>query len=358
MRLSWPMFRGEWRPILPALLLTLIGVASAAASGQDGASFERDGLRPVRPIPLRGPLPPMVDDDLAREMADLARQARSGGVLQRMRRTAGRFFGPTRGQRLRQSGLVWIEGLDEPAELFALPIACRRVSPEVRSAVLDHLASAGSHGAAALASTAISHPDSNWRREAAARVRSGDDARVLAVIQNGLRSGRDDQVRTAAGLAGLIDAQLAIPHLIATQFAGQKRRRTGDQAWIAIGTQTSYIQNLVPVVGDGAGAFRPVPGVLTQGFVMRVTEAMAVIYRTEVHRVLVDLTSAATGQDTSVLGWSLDRWRDWYNTEYLPVALEGQRADLARRRAVDYAEAERQRAAGESSVDPSDTEDE
>ena len=142
---------------------------------------------------------------------------------------------------------------------------------------------------------------------------------------------------------------MAIPHLIATQYAGQKRRRTGDQAWIAIGTQTSYIQNLVPVVGDGAGAFRPVPGIINQGFVMRVTEAVAVIYRTEVHRVLVDMTTRATGRDTSANGWSLERWREWYNSEYLPLARVERQAELDRERAAGYAEAERRRAADEDS---------
>lgn len=329
------------------LIVGLLGVVVSASTTGSAVAADDFRIRPVQAIPSRGPLPPMVDPDLAREMAGLSAQARTGSMVRRMRRTAGRYFGPTRGPRLNEAGLAWIASLSEPIELFSLPMSCRRVPADVRDAILDHLADTGGPGLAALASTAIDHPDSAWRRAAAHRLSSAEDPLVLAVIQNGLRSGRDEQVRAAAGLAGLLDARLAIPHLIATQYAGQKRRRTGDQAWIAIGTQTSYIQNLVPVVGDGAGAFRPVPGIINQGFVMRVTEAIAVIYRTEVHRVLVDMTTRATGRDTSVNGWSLERWREWYNAEYLPLALVEQRAELDRRRAAGYAEAERRRAAAE-----------
>ena len=141
----------------------------------------------------------------------------------------------------------------------------------------------------------------------------------------------------------MIDAWAAIPHLIATQYAADPVREKRDLAWIAIGTQRSYVQNLIPVAGDGAGAFRPVIGQITEGFVMRVTDAIAIIYRTEVHHALVGMTSRATGGDTSGNGWSFTAWRDWYNDEFLAIAQVRANADHDAQAAAGFAEAERAR---------------
>ena len=152
-----------------------------------------------------------------------------------------------------------------------------------------------------------------------------------------------DRATEAAVAAGVLEARRMLPHLIAAQYTAASGRARGDLAWIAMGTQRSYVANLIPVVGDGSGAFRPVPGVINEGFVLRVTDAVAVVYRTEVHRVLVGMTSEATGRDTSVNGWSLVRWRDWYNREYLPIALAEAQDRLDVEDAADYAELERRR---------------
>ena len=134
-----------------------------------------------------------------------------------------------------------------------------------------------------------------------------------------------------------------LPHLIVTQYAAGSRRGRGDLAWIAIGTQQAYVRNLVPVVGSRSGAFQPVPGLLSEGFVMRVTDAVAVVYRTEIHRVLVEVSSANAGYDTSSHGWAYHRWRDWYNKHELPAMMARVEERDRARRAVDFVDTERSR---------------
>ena len=44
----------------------------------------------------------------------------------------------------------------------------------------------------------------------------------------------------------------------------------GQQAWISVNTQESYISGLTPIVGEGSGAFQPQIGILATGFVLDV----------------------------------------------------------------------------------------
>ena len=307
---------------------------------------------PLRPIPSAGPLPMMVDPALAEEIRSVIRSARLGPQRRALQKIDRRYLGVTHRGETRAAGLRALSSLDAPAALFAMPKVFARGQDDVRAAIIEHLVTSGDMGQAALAWTAIDHPDPRWRSEAAAAIRRPATSHVLAVLQVGFRGSDDGVIESSARLAGALDARLAIPHLIATQYAGERRLRKGDQAWIAIGTQRSYVQNLIPVTGDGSGGFRPVPGIINEGFVMRVTEAFAVIYRTEVHRVLVGMTAGTTPIDTSALGWSLDRWRDWYNAAYLPIAekhaQESADADLAR----EFVDRERARPAPASNPTP------
>ncbi len=114
----------------------------------------------------------------------------------------------------------------------------------------------------------------------------------------------------------------AIPLLIATQVTQTPRDQTGDLAWIAVQKQTVYVQRLDAVAGNAAGAYQPVLGVLTEGFVFRVQDAVVVIYNASVHNALVALTSSDWGQSTADLGYDRTAWIDWYNTQYLPYKNE------------------------------------
>jgi hypothetical protein len=267
-------------------------------------------------------------------VADMARAAEYGPYRQQLRTLARRYFGSRRDKALRQRGLDALVDFTDTGALFAMPFALASEKPDVLKAMFDHLASAGRVGQAALAWSAIHHADAQIRAEATARIISASEPLVLAVIENGLRDSRHAVVNAAGAVAGAIGAAQAIPLLIFSQYSEDTFEKKGDLAWIAIGTQQSYVQNLIPVAGNGAGAFQPVIGTITEGFVMRVSDAVAVVYRSEVHVSLHRLSTEATGRSTASLGWDLNRWRDWYNETYLPTLMAGIK-DQERNRAAD-----------------------
>ena len=121
-------------------------------------------------------------------------------------------------------------------------------------------------------------------------------------------------------LAGTLHVLNSIPLLIMAQVAPppQGEQPAGDLAWIAIETQRAYVAGLQPIAGNGAAAFAPIVGVVTDGSVMRVVDAVVIIYRTEIHNILVGMTSDDWGQSTEYLGYDINAWWHWYNEEYLP----------------------------------------
>jgi hypothetical protein len=336
--------------LLAGVLLSVgtMAIPAPGIAGQDRTpSRSRPDSSPLvrtpGPIPEAGALPPMVDPSLARAVALKARAAAYSPANRTLRAIARRHFGSQRVPETRAEGLRLLSTHADAASLFAMPFSLADEGDDVRAVVIAHLKDTGEDGQAALAWTAIHHDDADWRRRATDAITRPASPRVLATLQVGLSASEHETVVRAGRLAGALDARLAIPHLIATQYSADTVRNQGDLGWIAIGTQRSYVANLIPVTGDGTGAFQPVPGIINEGFVMRVQDAVAIVYRTEIHRVLVDMTTTATGTDTSDNGWSLAAWRDWYNREYLPKA----RAEAARAEDAaagrDFAEAERRR---------------
>lgn len=269
-------------------------------------------------IPLEGSVPPVVNPALLKSVRDMALAAEYGPYRRQLQAHARKFLGKKRDPEVRKAGLDGLSGFTDTGALFAMPFALENQKEDVLNAVLDHLASSGSTGQAALAWAAIHHTDESMRSEATRRITDSSDPLVLAVIESGLRDTRHSVVNAAGALAGAIDAAHTIPLLIFSQYSSDRVEKKGDLAWIAIGTQQSYVQNLIPVAGNGAGAFQPVIGTVTEGFVMRVMDAVAIVYRTEVHTSLVKLADAAHGSSTEHLGWDMNQWRDWYNTQYLP----------------------------------------
>ena len=71
------------------------------------------------------------------------------------------------------------------------------------------------------------------------------------------------------------------------------------------------------MVGDNSGAFQPVMGIVSDGVVMRVMDAVVISYRTVVHEVLVNMTSSDWGQPTEPMGYNIKSWWEWYNTKYI-----------------------------------------
>ena len=342
-------------PIIP-IVFALVTIAALPAPTHaappwtgDGSGWTEGVMSPT-PIANEGVLPPMVDARTsARARANLA-ASRNPGVRRLLEEIGGTNLGRMRKTETRALGLERLRALDDPGFLYAMPEVFAGEAEDVRRTVVEHLAASGPSGQAALAWTAIHGSKSNMREACLASLRGPAAAETLAVLQTALRGGNHETIDRAGRIAGVMDAWPAIPHLVATQYSADRVRRKSDLAWIAIGTQRSYVQNLIPVTGDGSGAFQPVIGQILEGFVMRVMDAVVVIYRTEVHRSLIGITSRATGADTSGNGWSFTAWRDWYNDEFLATASE-RAADAADASdAARYAEAERRRrdaAAGE-----------
>ncbi len=296
-------------------------LATAGAQGPGG------GMRfqPLSPIPDRGAVPPIAGMMAPPPDEVLARRAELREVGREVRRIRHRYLGGMRDPGKRREGIEALRRFTEPDELVVLIEELRSEQDDVRLALLDHLASAGGHGQMALARMAIHDPGEAIRHEASARVSSPPGPGVLAVIDDGLRSPRHAVANAAGSLAGSVNALQAIPLLIFAQVTGDRPAEQGDLAWIAFQTQRAYVQRIDAVVGDNSAAFIPIPGIVTDGSILRVVDAVVVIYRTEVHRVLVAMTTREWGRPTDEMGYDIPRWWNWYNQEYVPFQNERMR---------------------------------
>lgn len=245
----------------------------------------------------------------------------TGGSTQSYERSAKDFvhtkFGSRRGST-RAQNLAQLSQWKDSASWQALWDALKSEKDDARLTFLDHLASQGGLGQAMLAKIAIRSDEPAMRHEASRRIVRPACDEVIAMIELGLRDDRHLVINQAGLLAGKVDAFAVIPSLIFAQVAADEKKTTGDLAWIAIGTQTHYIANVVAVVGDNAGAFQPVIGTIQTGVLMRVQDAMVYTYRSDVHQSLIALTSRDFGESTADYGWDMKRWWTWFNKEYLP----------------------------------------
>lgn len=317
---------------IPLLLSATILAAAQPVWGQaadqpqsDPAAADPDALPPVPPaIEEVPPLADMSEEPTAQEL-QVRSQARD--YLRQIRLMKHQFLGSKRNEELRAQGIAQISEFTDPASFLALIDELRREKDDVRVALLDHFAKQGEWGQAALAWIAIhEHEDEAFHYEALTRLTTPVGNPTLNVIEAGLRSEDDFTANLAGRLVGHLQVFDAIPLLIHSQAADREVEEAGDLAWIAVGRQKVFVRALIPILGDNSGAFMPVPGVLTEGVVMRVVDAVAVIYRTEIHRTLVAMTSDDWGRSTADFGYDKTRWMAWYNNEYLPVKNEEIRA--------------------------------
>ncbi len=145
---------------------------------------------------------------------------------------------------------------------------------------------------------------------------------VRGIIAQGLQSTNDDEAIAATELAAALNLFDFIPLMAAAQVAqrpaGTQGGQRGDLGWIMIGQQQTYVADLQPVVSNNAVAFDPQIGVVSDGVLLRVHDAVVTAVRTPIHRRLVDWTTGAWGQPTGTLGYDPDAWRDWYDNEFIP----------------------------------------
>jgi hypothetical protein len=313
------------------LMTAWLGVAVLTALGLAAGPPEARSLELLKPLPDHGAVPAIVDMRGPSE-EELASRARTRRYAQQIRAIRHKHFGSIKVPAIRAEGMRQIAEFTDPAAFRPLLEEFARERDDVRFATLDHFVDQGDDGQGALAWVAIHDESDTMRQEAMRRMVSPPPEPVLRLLDQALRSPTHGVANHAGALAGTLGAIDVIPLLIFAQATRDPYPSdVGDLAWIAIQTQTAYVQNVQPVVGDNAGAFQPVIGVINEGSVLRVIDAVVIVYRTVVHHVLVTLTTDDWGRPTEHLGYDMNAWWEWYNGEYVPFKNEEIRlAALAR----------------------------
>lgn len=306
--------------VLACAAAAALVTARAPAAQNDGASEVKRSVPAslVTPIPSTGAVPPIADRSALNVPRELAPGVSALEYERRAKALKASCFGGRKGAT-RARGITQISDWTDPTSWPVLWRVMRAEADDVRLAVLDHLAEQGGLGEAQLADLAIRDDDAAIRHEAARRIGRPAGPEVLAVIDNALRAPQHAIANNAGILAGRVDAFAAIPVLIFAQATADEARSKADLAWIAIATRQSYVANVVPVVGNGSGAFQPVIGSVASGVVMRVQDAVVYTYRADVHNALVSLTTRQSGQATADFGWDMARWWTWFNAEFVPA---------------------------------------
>lgn len=316
--------------ITPSSLVAFV-VATAALTAPP--SSPTTGTKPPPPIPAEGAVPPTAGLDGRYTEEELAPAAASLDTAAKIRQIRREYFSnpgnSPRAAAHRAEGIAKLKQFTAPAAMVPMYEELRHEADDVLTAVLDQFQSLGEPGQAALAWVAINDDDARMRHEATNRIHRPASPAVLGVLDNGLRANTHMVANRAGSLAGALNALETIPLLIFAQATRDRVEKSGDLAWIAIGTAKSYVANVVPVVGADSGAFQPIIGVINEGVVMRVTDAVVTSYRTEIHTSLVNMTSADWGQSTESFGYDMKRWFAWYNDEYVPFK-KRQAEELAR----------------------------
>ena len=276
----------------------------------------RHGL--LTPIPDRGGVPPIVEIAERPTAQELDFRRRGREYAMQIRRIRHEYLGGMRAEKFRTRGIDELRGFTDAAAFMPLIEVLAAEQDDVRLAMLEHFAAQGDDGQAALAWMAIYDPSEAYRHESMRRMVSPASTAVLRVLDTGIRSTRHDIANHAGTLAGSLRVLQAIPLLIFAQATQDPFDEPGDLAWIAVATQTAFVAGIEPIVGSGAGAFRPIPGIVQEGAILRIVDAVVIFYRTEVHRVLVRMTTDDWGHSTAHLGYDMKAWWHWYNEQYVP----------------------------------------
>jgi hypothetical protein len=273
-------------------------------------------------------------------------QKRRVGIERELKKLRFAYFRSARNTELRQAGIARLREYNDPAAFTGLLEIFRDEGPDVRNAILDQLADCASdEGDATLAWTAAFDHEKAIRDGALERLRERVAAtgtvsrRVQSVVSEGLRRSNETQIASAAIMADVLNLYEAIPMLISAQLGGTgtaaRDEDTGALAYILVGQQQAFVEDLTPVVGDSAVAFDPTLGVVTEGVFLRVIDAYVVTYRSDVHNALTRLSSRGWGRDTGPLGWDQREWRRWYAEEFLPHRAAVAAAELQSSRAAE-----------------------
>jgi general secretion pathway protein D len=76
----------------------------------------------------------------------------------------------------------------------------------------------------------------------------------------------------------------------------------GQRSWVAVADQVSFISALIPITGDAAGAFQPIPGVVSEGVVLDVEGVISADRRYVTMTVIVSLSEIVNIRELEVQG--------------------------------------------------------
>jgi hypothetical protein len=288
-------------------------------------------------LPLTGSASAQSDEDEAESppaTSDPVSEKQGLGPMfeleQNVRKIYATFFKRNRNEQTRQRGWEELAAYAHDERVYPLLIDLFEREPTAsRNELLDFFTeSAGPQAQTLLAWVAVFETDDIEHRDYASAMLAGligsegePDNGAQTVMAMGLKSGNDEHIEAAARLVRTYNLLRAVPLLAQAQLqprSSGRDVRTGALAQIVVGTQQAFVADLTPVVATSAVAFQPTIGVVSSGTVLRVMDAVVYEYRTNVHKILVDMTSAATGQRTGRLGYDADAWRDWYARELEP----------------------------------------
>lgn len=272
------------------------------------------------------------DDPRVQEFA--RRQKKRVEIEKELKKLRAEYFGSMRNTEIRQAGIHKLRQYTDPVTYQSLYKIFEKEKMDVRGAVADLLVDQRNDEAdTVLTWGAVFDKDKEFRVAASERLnrRIAENngkatARIQSVIAEGLKTGNNDELASAAKLAQTLNLVEAIPMLISAQLGGQGSTVGGgggggadtSLAWILVGSQTAFVSDLTPVVGDSAVAFDPTVSVITEGTYLRVIDAVVVTYRVDVHNALIGLSTHAWGQPTGQFGWDNPKWRAWYENDFKP----------------------------------------
>jgi len=329
-------------------------IALALLTGTAGSTFAND------PVNLAGAddAPEWVrklgiDPSSAPAKRHAAQQKSRLDTEKALRKLRATYFRVGKRAPIRQEGILRLRDYTDAALFPTLIEIFGGEDADVRTALLDHFQDQASvEGDASLAWVAVFSEEKETRLGAEARLRtrmaasSETPETVKLVVYEALRSGKTETMTAAARVANGLNITEAIPWMIMAQIGAQRNApaaagastngsRQGALAWILVGTQTAFVSDLTPVVGENAVAFDPQLSVVTEGVILRVLDATVFTYRVDLHWELVDLSSRAWGAPTRDLGWDNGRWLRWYHNDLVPcLAAEEAAAAGAKPRAA------------------------
>jgi len=76
----------------------------------------------------------------------------------------------------------------------------------------------------------------------------------------------------------------------------------GQRAWVAVATQVAFISALIPITGDAAGAFQPIPGVVSEGAVLDIEGVISADRRYVTMTAIVSLSEIINIREIEVQG--------------------------------------------------------